>query len=153
MGGVRSQTLSLAARNLWDRALSRGIDLSAVHLPGVQNVIADEESRTLQSLAEWMPERSICGRVMHLLGQCSVDLFATHLNNQLRRYTSWHPDPFAIPTDAFHGRKKSGRCFCQKICHEKCAVVLIALCGIPNRGIQLSLTFLVQSPLLLPPHK
>ena len=101
---------------------------------------------------------------MHLLGPCSVDLFATSLNNQLRRYASWHPNPFAIVTDAFTMSWQEeagyafsplsviGRCL-QKIHHEKCAVVLIA----PVRDTQLwypiFLDLLVQSPLLFPPHK
>ena len=88
MGGTRSQTLSQTACDLWHWCLQRGITLSAVHLPGVLNSIADGASRTLQSSAEWMLERSICCGIIQILGSCSVDLFATHLNNQLRRYIS-----------------------------------------------------------------
>lgn len=75
---------------------------------------------------------------MHLLGPCSVDLLATHLNNQLRRYASWHPNSFVIATDAFtmSWQEEVGYAFppfsligrfLQKICHKKCAMVLIAL--------------------------
>ena len=70
MGGTRSQTLSQAACDLWHWCLQQGITLSAVHLPGVINSIADGESRTLQSSAEWMLEKSICHIVIWTLGPC-----------------------------------------------------------------------------------
>ena len=31
----------------------------------------------------------------------TVDLFASRINHQLNEYVSWHPDPYAIATDAF----------------------------------------------------
>ena len=66
------------------------------------NTLADLESRMLQSAVEWMLDSSICGRVLQRLGPCSIDFFASRLNNRLPRYASWHPDPFAVETDAFH---------------------------------------------------
>ena len=101
MGGTKSQTLSQTACDLWHWCLQRGITLSAVHLPGVLNSIADEESRTLHSSAEWMLDRSICRGVIQILGPCSVDLFATRLNNQQRKYISWRPNSSVVTTDAF----------------------------------------------------
>ena len=74
MGGTRSQSLSQAACNLWQWSLQQGITLSAVHLPGIQNSTADGESRTLQSSAEWMLERSISHSIMHMLGPSSINL-------------------------------------------------------------------------------
>ena len=59
------------------------------------------ESRTLQTSAEWMLNTSVFRKVTQIFGLCSVDLFASRLNNQLRRYVSWRPDPFSIATDAF----------------------------------------------------
>lgn len=44
-------------------------------------------------------------RIMQILGPCSIDLFASRLDNQLTRYVSWHPDPHAIATDAFRERQ------------------------------------------------
>ena len=106
-----SQTLSQAACDLWRWCLQRGITLSAVHLPGVQNSTADGESRTS---AEWMLERSICHSVIQTLGPCSVDLLAIHLNNQLGRYVSWCPDMSGMH---FPDR--------QKVRQEGCTLVLV----------------------------
>ena len=97
--------LELASGALATKTLTKGRKNIHVFLRmdllGVLNSIADGESRTLQLSVEWMLERSICRGVIQILGPCSVDLFATHLNNQLRKYISWRPDPFAVATDAF----------------------------------------------------
>ena len=65
-----------------------------------------------------------------------MDLFATRLNNQLGRYVSWRPDPFAVATDAFAISWQGevgyafppfaliGKCL-QKVRQEKCTVVLV----------------------------
>ena len=158
MGGTRSQTLSQEACDLWHWCLLKGITLSAEHLPGVQNTIADMESRTLHSPAEWMLERSICHRVMQTLGPCSIDLFATRLNNQLERYISWRPDPFAIATDAFRSswQEETGYAFppfaliLQKVQQEQCTVVLITPTWNTQPWYPVLLDLLVEYPLLLP---
>ena len=51
----------------------------------LDNIVADRESSTLGASAEWMLERSVCHWVLQSLGPCSVDLFASRLNNQLDR--------------------------------------------------------------------
>ena len=55
----------------------------------MNNGIADEESRTMQSSAEWKlnPQVFIC--ILQAMDPCQIDLFATHLNHQLNRYVSW----------------------------------------------------------------
>ena len=164
MGGTRSRTLSQAACNLWHWSLQRGITLSVVHLPGVQNSRADGESRTLQSSAEWMLESSISRNIIQILGPCSVDLFATRLNNQLRRYASWRPDPFATATDAFTMSWQEevgyafppfsviGRCL-QKIRQEESTVVLVTPVWDIQPWYPVLLDLLVEYPLMLPTHK
>ena len=42
-GGTRSPELMRVACSLWDWCLQRGITLSASHLPGVNNLIADQD--------------------------------------------------------------------------------------------------------------
>ena len=100
MGGTKSHNLSQAACSLWQWCLQRGITLSAEHLPGTSNTVADVESCTIRT-TEWMLDRSVCSSVLRRWGSCSIDLFTSRLNNQLPRYVSWHPDPFAVATDAF----------------------------------------------------
>ena len=101
MGGTRAQSLVQPACQLWQWCLQRGITLSAEYLPGANNGIADKESRTMQSSAEWMLNAQVFKYIMHVMGPCQIDLFATRLNHQLDHYVSWRPDPFATATDAF----------------------------------------------------
>ena len=96
MGGTRSTTLSHTACRLWEWCLERGVTLSAEYLPGSCNVVADRESLTLQSSAEWKLDRTVFLAVLNQYGPCSVDLFASRLNFQLPHYISWRPDPQAM---------------------------------------------------------
>ena len=158
MGGTRSQTLSQAACKLWQWCLSRGITLSAEHLPGAVNTIADQESRTLRTSTEWMLDRTVFQGVMGRLGPCTIDLFASRLNNQLLWYVCWLPDPFATATDAlqmpwqgelgyaFPPFALVGRCL-QKVKRDSCSLVLIT----PVWSTQhLYPELLTDYPLLLP---
>ena len=97
------------------------------------------------------------------LGPCSVDLFATRLNNQLRRCVSWRPDPFAIATDAFTMSWQEevgyafppfsliGRCL-QKVRLEGCTVVLVTPVWDVQPWYPVLLDLLIEYPLLLLSH-
>ena len=101
MGGTHSLSLSLQACHLWHWCLEKEILLSAQHLPGVANTMADQESRQIEASTEWMLHREVFHWIQQTLGRCQTDLFATRLNHQLDSYISWRPDPFAQETDAF----------------------------------------------------
>jgi len=62
--------------------------------------VADFEFRTIQSSVEWQLRRDIFLTLTREVYQYNVDLFATHLNQQLRQFVSWRPNPFAMGTDA-----------------------------------------------------
>jgi len=53
MGGTVSPQLTDLAKDLWMWALSNNIILSAEHIPGVLNNIADAESRSLTDRTDW----------------------------------------------------------------------------------------------------
>ena len=81
---------------------SRGIHLSAAHIPGVENIDADRESRRVNHDAEWQLLPSLFRRLcIHFDFVPSIDLFATRINAQMSRYVSWKPDPTATDIDAF----------------------------------------------------
>ena len=82
MGGTWSHLMSQLAIQLWQWCLEKNLSLSAVHLPGASNCVADDESRTIQSSAEWHLDQRIFSRIVETLGECSVDLFATWLKTQ-----------------------------------------------------------------------
>lgn len=101
MGGTRSVQLLSLTKDLWSWCLANNIRLSAQHIPGRLNTIADEESRTLVDRSDWILNRVVFAYLDRLWGPLSVDLFASRLSNRTKRFFSWRPDPLAEATDAF----------------------------------------------------
>ena len=101
MASTKPQLMSLTA-NLWQWALNRKITLSAEHLPGSMNTIADHESRISDNTdGEWMLKRHLFNALCETFGHPEIDFFASRLNKQIECYVSWRPDPGAIAIDAF----------------------------------------------------
>ena len=88
-------------RELWVWCANHGIWLSAVHIPGKENVLADKESREKRSDTEWKLNPKLLDSIVTLWGTVSIDLFASRLNYQLKPFVSWRPDPEAMAIDAF----------------------------------------------------
>ena len=100
-GGAVSKTLVTLTKELWMWCLERNIHIQAQHLPGVLNCRADMESRSLKDHSDWSLDRETFIKINELYGPIEMDLFASRLTSQCRRYFSWQPDPYAEETDAF----------------------------------------------------
>ena len=81
--------------------LERNIHITAQYLPGVQNTIADAESRTIVDRFDWKLNLNLYRRIDHLFCPIEVDLFASRLTAQCPVYFSWRPDSYATVTDTF----------------------------------------------------
>lgn len=102
MGSSKSLKLHKVICQIWEWALSKGVWLSASHIPGVLNEITDKESRKNATLTEWMISDDLFRYVIDRLGFTPViDLFASRINNKLARFASYRPDPEAELIDAF----------------------------------------------------
>ena len=100
--GGRKPGLNGLARQLWLWAEERQIWVSAVHVPGTQNIEADRASRkTYAHEMEWQLDASVFQAIVAHCGDIKVDLFASRTNAQCMQYVSWKPDPFAFAVDAF----------------------------------------------------
>ena len=99
--GGRSRFLSSVTHELWQVCRKAAITLRAVHRPGVDNQRADLLSRWRRDTTDLKLNPRFFKQAEHRWGSHSVDLFATRLNRQVRRFVSWRPDPEAIATDAF----------------------------------------------------
>ena len=76
--------------------------ITAAHIPGAENVIADYESRKSYKDAEWMLNPEIFQKaIKHLKFKSDFDCFASRLNTHLLKYISYKPDPYAYLSDAF----------------------------------------------------
>ena len=100
MGG-RSLSCSQITWELWVWCAQHGMWLSALHIPGKQNVLADKESREKRSDSEWKLTSQLFDCIIPLWGSPWVDLFASRLNYQLTPFVSWTPDSEKMAMDVF----------------------------------------------------
>ena len=98
-GGSKCDPADLLAKQVWEFCEARDLWVSAAHIPGVENVEADAESRAEGHL-EWALPDEVFNYICQFMGQPSVDLFASRLTNKLETYYSWLPDPGATACDA-----------------------------------------------------
>ena len=101
MGGTHSWEANKVAKELWEWAKSRDIWLSAAHIPGVQNTVADFRSRNFKDNTEWSLPSEVFQQITACFFPPMVDLFASRLNFHVHKYVSWKPDPEAWAVDAF----------------------------------------------------
>ena len=98
-GGTRSGHLCALAWDLIHWCIRHGVTLSAVHLPGEENVIADALSRGWIIPTEWSLLPQVARSLFLLIDRPHVDLFASRANNQLPIYCTRRPDPGAWQID------------------------------------------------------
>ena len=101
MGGNKSNDCNMAVRQLWLWCIEHNIWVSAVHIPGTENVEADRQSRVFDEHTEWSLSDSIFNQIRKNFFTPTIDLFASRLNHKVDSYVSWHPDPGALAVDAF----------------------------------------------------
>ena len=95
LGGIVSPQLTSLARSLWMWALQRDIMLTAHHIPGISNCVADMESRTIRDRTDWKLSPIVFNMINEVFGPLEIDPFASQLIHQLPQYFSWRPDLLA----------------------------------------------------------
>lgn len=95
----RSATLMRELRELHRLCETWGLSLRAEHLPSAVNVFADRLSRETDS-TDWTLGPLAYAELESRFGPHTVDLFASHLNTNCRRFYSRHWSPGCSGTDA-----------------------------------------------------
>ena len=164
MGGSKSTSCNRIARDVWLWCKLRNIWLTVTHIPGVENVEADKESRNFDDKTEWKLSPLAFEALTNILGTPTIDLFASRLNCQLDRYISWRPDPGAAFIDAFTCDWSAelnyifppfsliGRAL-KKLKKDKGQAVFVVPYWPTQPWFALVLQMLTQRPLLLPKNK
>ena len=165
MGGTHSELCNEIATKIWQWCIQHNIWLSSTHLPGVENVVADKESRNTNSNTEWTLGNYFFDKITNIFGKPEIDLFASRNNNKLLKYFSWRPDPGAIGIDAFSQKWNHTLLYAfppfsvinrvlQKIEQEAANVILIAPMWPTQPWFPHLLHLLTREPVLLPtsPH-
>ena len=100
-GGTRSWDMFALTWHLFAFCHKNKVVLSARHVPGVMNLVADQLSRSQQTLhTEWSLNPQIFRWLSQIDFQPQIDLFATRFNHKLPQYVSPVPDPKALAIDA-----------------------------------------------------
>ena len=99
-GGTHNMIQNDLSVKIWEYMMDINIHISAAHIPGKHNVLADEASRKFQDAAEWKLDTKLFRKMCRYFDQPDIDLFASRLNYQLSTYASWLPDPESTYIDA-----------------------------------------------------
>ena len=103
LGGTHSLPLcQLALTTIWDWSIQKNIFLVTEHLPGKDNLVADQESRSMKDRCDWMLNPLVFNQIQLQMGPLETDLFVSQLTKQLPQFYSWRPDQKAQGTDAFN---------------------------------------------------
>ncbi|XP_033758533.1 uncharacterized protein LOC117340863 [Pecten maximus] len=108
MGG-KTPTCNALAGQIWDWCVDNKLWLSAAHIAGRNNSDADLESRLEHDNTEWKLDSNLFHKVTQQFGKPEMDLFASRLNNQLPKYVSWRPDPYALAQEDIDSSSSEGK--------------------------------------------
>ena len=162
---TKSSICNDVAKNIWLFCVKNKIWITAAHIPGAENVIADYESRKSYKDAEWMLNPEIFQNAMkHLQFKPDLDCFASRLNTQLPKYISYKPDPYAYLIDAFSVHWGFYKCYLfppfsligrtlQKICMDQTEVILVVPKWPTQPWFNTFQGMLSQEPYMVTPHK
>ena len=94
MGSFKSLQCDLGAQNCLNLVNKRDIFIIAADIPRVLNTETDEVSRKPELPTEWKLNEIIFAHILDQLAfYLSVDLLASCVNTQLKRFFSYRPDP------------------------------------------------------------
>ena len=97
MGTTRSPQCNDMAKQIWSFCQNNAIFITCTHIPGVENTVADKESRHEYKQGEWMLNTDIFPRATaHFDFTPDLDCFATRANAWLSRYCSRTPSRVII---------------------------------------------------------
>ena len=162
MGGTHSKTCNLIAYDMWQWAIAHNIWLSACHVPGIQNTVADRKSRTFNDNIEWALDNECFLKICSVFNTPNIDIFASRLNFKLAKYFSWKPDPEAVAIDAFAQDWKNLEFYAfppfniigkvlAKIQKDQASGILVVPYWSTQPWFPQAVRLLVKFPLLLPP--
>ena len=81
--------MNYLSRKIWLWCINNKTSLTAIHIPGIHNTIADKLSRKFIDNVEWSHDAAIFAQLCSISGTPDIDLFASRLNNKLPTYFSW----------------------------------------------------------------
>lgn len=62
--------------------------LTAAHIPGKENTVADKTSRVFNDRTEWQLNQNLFKQITKVYGHPEIDMFAFRINFQMKPYVS-----------------------------------------------------------------
>ena len=164
MGTCHNSQCNDITIKIWEFCVQNTSWLTAAHLPGSTNVVADMESRKHSTKhTEWMLNPTVLHHALKELNCMPViDLFASRLNKQVNSYCSFRPDPDARFIDALSISWSNGKFYCfppfscilrtiQKIKQDQAKGILVAPDWPTQSWYPLLQPLLLQKPIYIQP--
>ena len=112
MGTTRSPECNIIAQKIWKFCKQHNTWITCAHIPGVENVQSDYESRKEYRQAEWMLNRDYYLQAIEKFEfEPDLDCFASRINCQTKMYASFKPDPYASFINAFSINWQDYKCY------------------------------------------
>ena len=164
MGTCKSEICNDIAVEIWQFCIANNILITAAHIPGIDNVVADKESRNFHMQnTEWKLDPSVLHEALRKIKfEPDIDLFASRLNHQFETYCSYRPDPGAVFVDAFSVSWSDLSFYCfppfscilkalQKIRQDRATGVIVVPRWPTQTWYSILMTLLVRPPVILKP--
>ena len=164
MGTCKSEICNDIVVALWELCIDNNTLVTAAHIAGVCNTVADKESRNFHiQHTEWKLDSLLLHKALNELEFApEIDLFASRINNQFATYCSYRPDPGATFVDAFSISWADFRFYCfppfscilrvlQKVKQDKATGVIVVPQWPTQTWYSVLMTMLVLPPILLKP--
>ena len=166
MGTCHNYQCNDITMKIWEFCAQNNIWLTAAHLPGSTNLVADMESRKHSTKhTEWMLNPNVLSCALKQLNYVPViDLFASRLNKQFNSYCSFRPDPDAKYIDAFSVSWSNEKFYCfppficilrtiQKIKRDHAKGILVVPDWPTQSWYPLLRSLFLQKPIYIQPSK
>ena len=87
---------------IWELAIIHKNLLSAAHIPGKLNTVANKEPRSNHADTEWVLQSKILNLTLeYFCFKLEIYLFAFYINKEFGKYAAFKSDPGAMCIDAF----------------------------------------------------
>ena len=165
MGSCVSVECDSVTKAIWEWVIDTNNWITLSHIPGIENVEADLESRKNETQIEWQLDKNLFQNILeHFCVELSIDMFASRINIQLPRFVSFRHDPEAIHVNAFTIDWNNEKFYCfppfscilrviQEVIRDRAEGILV----VPNWPNQvwfpILYDILICEPLLFPPRK
>ena len=165
MGGTKSKDCNRVSKDIWMLCRHHRIWLTCTHIAGALNIKADMKSRIFDDQLEWKLDEHVFKKLCTTWDKPGIDLFASRLNNQVKMYCSWKPDPKCSYVNAFSLNwgefnfiylfppfSLLSRCIC-KLREDNAKGIVIAPLWLTQSWFPRLMELLTDNPIVLPKTK